>query len=69
MTTTYQAHFGAELPKATALVSNMPKKLMDGLARKKPSRKMAVANKLGRLLGICCGLGVLCFLPANSDIQ
>ena len=45
MTTTYQAHFGAELPKATALVSNMPKKLVDGLARKKPSRKMAAANK------------------------
>ena len=45
MTTTYQAHFGAELPKATALVSNMPKKLMDGLARNKPSRNMAATNK------------------------
>ena len=31
MTTTYQEYFGAELPKATALVSNIPKKLMDQL--------------------------------------
>ena len=45
MTTTYQEYFGAELPKATALVSNLPQKLMDGMARKKPARKMAATNK------------------------
>ena len=44
--TTYQMHFGTELPKETVLASNMPADLMGTIVRGKPKcGKMAIDNK------------------------